>query len=110
MSDNDKERIRALNDDLRQNLLGGGAVITPGIAAMGSAAVQRLVKTLAVFDDFSNANDPHEKHDFGAFEFEGVRVFFKIDYYDKTLTYHSPNPADPAVTERVMTLMLADEY
>lgn len=110
MSVTDKDRIRALNDDLRKTLLGGGAVITAGIAELGPEAVERLVKTIAVFDDFCQANDPHEEHDFGAFEFEGVRVFFKIDYYDKTLTHHSPNPADPSVTERVITLMRADEY
>lgn len=110
MSVTDKDRIRALNDDLRKTLLGGGTVITTGIAELGPEAVERLVKTIAVFDDFCHANDPHEEHDFGAFEFEGVRVFFKIDYYDKTLTRHSPNPADPSVTERVITLMRADEY
>lgn len=104
------DRIRALNDELRQHLLGGGAVITPGIAALGSDAVARLVLTIATFDDFCNANDPYEEHDFGCFDFEGSRVMFKIDYYDKTLTFHSPNPADPAVTERVITIMLAEEY
>lgn len=110
MSVTDKDRIRALNDDLRKTLLGGGAVITAGIAELGPEAVERLVKTITVFDDFCHANDPHEEHDFGAFEFEGIRVFFKIDYYDKTLTRHSPNPADPSVTERVITVMRADEY
>ena len=35
-------KIRALNDELRQHLLGGGAVITPGIAALG-AGVQAAV-------------------------------------------------------------------
>ena len=104
------DRIRMLNDELRQHLLGGGAVITAGIAALGSEAVARLVLTIATFDDFCNANDPYEEHDFGLFDFEGSRVMFKIDYYDKALTFHSPDPADPAVTERIITIMLAEEY
>jgi hypothetical protein len=104
------DRIRMLNDELRQHLLGGGAVMTAGIAALGQEAVGRLIETIATFDDFCAANDPHGEHDFGAFDFDGVRIIFKIDYYDKDLVYHSPDPADPAVTERVITLMLAEEY
>jgi hypothetical protein len=104
------DRIRALNDELRQHLLGGRAVMTPGIAALGQQAVDRIVKTIAVYDDFCHANDPHEEHDFGAFQADGQTIFFKIDYFDKSLTYHSPDPSDPAVTERVITIMLADEY
>jgi hypothetical protein len=84
--------------------------MTPGIAALGSDAIDRIVKTIAVYDDFCNANDPHGEHDFGAFEAEGHTIFFKIDYYDKSLQMHSPNPADPTVTERIITLMLAEEY
>lgn len=103
-------RIRALNDELRQHLLGGLAVMTPGVAALGPAAVDRIVKTIAVFDDFCHANDPHEEHDFGSFEAEGTTILFKIDYFDRSLSAHSPDPADPAVTERVITIMLAEEY
>jgi hypothetical protein len=104
------DRIRALNDELRQYLLGGLAVITPGVAALGQQAVERIVKTIAVYDDFCHANDPHEEHDFGSFQADGQKIFFKIDYYDKTRTYHSPDPSDASVTERVITIMLADEY
>ena len=104
------DRIRDLNDELRHTLTGGTAVMTPGIAALGREAVERIVKTIAVFDDFCHANDPHQEHDFGSFEAEGQLIFFKIDYYDKDLTYHSPDPADPAVTQRVITIMLAEEY
>lgn len=104
------DRIRMLNDELRKHLLGGGAVITAGIAALGADTVQRIVQAIATFDDFCHANDPHEEHDFGTFDTDGVRILFKIDYYDKTMTFHSPNPADPSVTERVITIMLADEY
>ena len=104
------DRIRELNDQLRQNFAEGLAVMTPGIAALGAEAVARIVKTIAVFDDFCHANDPHEEHDFGCFEADGHRIFFKIDYYDKALAAHSPDPADPAVTQRVITIMLAEEY
>jgi len=104
------DRIRELNDQLRQNFADGVAVMTPGIAALGPQAVERIVKTIAVFDDFCHANDPHQEHDFGAFDADGHRVFFKIDYYDDSLTYHSPDPADPSVTKRVITIMLAEEY
>jgi hypothetical protein len=108
--DSKTARIRALNDELRQNFAGGHAVMTPGIAALGGGAVARIVKTIAVFDDFCHANDPHEEHDFGAFDADGQQVFFKIDYFDESLSYHSPDPADPSVTKRVITIMLAEEY
>jgi hypothetical protein len=103
-------RIRALNDQLRKNLSGGIAVITPSVAALGPGAVERIVKTLMVYDDFCHANDPHEEHDFGAFDADGNRIFFKIEYFDRTLTVHSPDAADPSITERVITIMLAREY
>ena len=71
----DTDRIRELNDKLRQDLSTGYAVITPGIAALGQEAVERLVKTIQVFDDFHHANDPHQEHDFGSFEAAARRSF-----------------------------------
>lgn len=108
--DSNRTRIRELNDELRQRLVGGVAVITPGVAALGQEAVERIVKTIAIYDDFCHANDPHEEHDFGSFDADGHSIMFKIDYYDKELSCHSPDPSDPAVTERVITIMLASEY
>ena len=35
-------RIRALNDQLRHHLIGGTAVMTAGVAALGPDAVQRI--------------------------------------------------------------------
>lgn len=104
------ERIRALNDELRHNLSKGTAVMTIGVAALGPELVQQVVEAVATFDDFHNANDPWTEHDSGMFNVDGHRLLFKIDYFDKALAYHSPDPADPSVTERVITLMLADEY
>ncbi|MFZ1952935.1 MAG: DUF3768 domain-containing protein [Pseudolabrys sp.] len=56
------------------------------------------------------ANDPHHEHDFGSFDADGQTIFFKIDYYDRALMFHSPDPANPSVTQRIMTIMLAHEY
>lgn len=104
------ERIRALNDELRRDIQKGVAVITPGVAALGVETVATIFKTVAVFDDFCSANDSHSEHDFGALDVKGKTVFFKIDYYDRSLRIHSPDATDPTVTRRVITLMLAEEY
>lgn len=109
MSDRTKQ-ICALNDQLRQTLTTGLVVITPEVAALGPEAVKAIVKTVSVYDDFCRANDPHEEHDFGVFEAEGQTIFFKIDYYDNTLSLHSSDPTDPSVTKRVITIMLSEEY
>jgi hypothetical protein len=103
-------RIRALSDELRKDFNQGHAVMTIGIAALGAEAFARIVKTIEVYDDFCHANDPYEEHDFGSFEAEGHTIFFKIDYYDPALTVYSTDPSDPAVTKRVITIMLTEEY
>jgi hypothetical protein len=102
--------IRRLNDQLRQSPQTGIAVVTPGVATLGQVAVQRIFRTIALYDNFCRENDPYGEHDFGAFDADGQRIFFKIDYYDKQLNMHSPDPADPSVTQRVITIMLAEEY
>lgn len=106
------DQIRALNDDLRQNLAQHAqcAFMTTGIAALGPEAVARIIQTVAIYDDFCHDNDPYEEHDFGTFEAEGEIIFFKIDYYDRTLTFGSPDPSDSSLTRRVITIMLAEEY
>ena len=69
-----------------------------------------LLQKVRSFDAFGEDNDPHGEHDFGAFDLCGERLFWKIDYYDKDLSFGSPEPADPAVTRRVLTIMLASDY
>lgn len=103
-------KIRELNDRFRRTLDGGSMVVTAGVHALGPVRLQRLVEQVATFDRFDAGNDPHEEHDFGAFEDGGNRFFWKIDYYDLTVTVGPPDAADPAQTARVLTLMLADEY
>ncbi|MEQ8826157.1 MAG: DUF3768 domain-containing protein, partial [Parvibaculum sp.] len=62
------------------------------------------------FDDFTPDNDPHGEHDFGSVRIDENAIFWKIDYYDRSMEAGSPDPADPEVTTRVLTIMLADEY
>ena len=101
------ERIRTLNDELRRNLPNCHAVITGGVAALGPDAVARIVRTIALFDDFCHANDPYQEHDFGSFDADGQTIFFKIDLYEEP-NVKSAN-GEPVVT-RVLTIMLAEEY
>lgn len=104
--------IQKLNDEFRKKIVLGrqGAFITSGVAALGWESVQRIVRTVTTFDDFSHRNDPHLEHDFGSFDAEGHAIFFKIDYYDRALVGMSPDPTDPDLTVRIITVMLANEY
>ena len=113
MSDNSK-RIAEFNDALRKNPLDrnhGKLYMTDGVIAHEPTFVARAIAAMIAFEAFNADNDPYHEHDFGAFEIDGVRLFFKIDYFDK----HDPDlgtddPSDPSTTERALTLMLADEY
>jgi hypothetical protein len=105
-----RERIRLLNDQLRSDFSKGRAVITRGVAELDGETIARIINAVAIYDAFSEDNDPYGEHDFGSCEIDGQKIFWKIDYYDLALSMHSPDPADPSVTERVITIMLADEY
>ena len=102
--------IAELNDRFRRTLKGGRVMMTSGVSALGAEALVRLVARVQRFDNFGPDNDPYGEHDFGAFDDAGDRFFWKIDSYDPTLCFGSEDPADPAQTTRVLTLMLADEY
>lgn len=101
-------KIAALNDAARMSFIGCRVVITKGIAAMDD--LDGLYAKVRAFDDFTDSNDPYGEHDFGAIEHEGQTVFWKFDYFDVDVLMHSPDASDPAVTCRVLTIMLAEEY
>lgn len=108
--DSRRDRIRDLNDQLRRTGIGGQVLITQGIDALGAHTAAGILGALRRFDSFSPDNDPYGEHDFGSLEVDGRTIFFKIDYYDSTHTMHSEDPTDPEKTNRVLTIMLAEEY
>lgn len=113
--------IRKLNDRFRKAIptasdVPGRVMLTQGIQHLTDDEAEpgkhlpSLFKAIREFDAFDEDNDPHHEHDFGALEFNGSKVFFKIDYYALDLMHGSENPADPEQTIRVLTVMLAEEY
>ncbi|WP_082536944.1 MULTISPECIES: DUF3768 domain-containing protein [unclassified Aureimonas] len=100
----------ALNDAIRRTFTGGQIMLTDGVASLDPADRLAILDAVRAFDAFTSGCDPYGDHDFGAVEHNGVRYFWKIDAYDRNFAYASPDPADPAVTARVLTIMRADEY
>ena len=104
-----RSTIARQNDNFRRHP-GSDCMVTASVQAKGPIFVLSAASAVRAFDAFTGDNDPHGEHDFGAFDLCGERLFWKIDYYDKDLSFGSPDPADPAVTRRVLTIMLASDY
>ena len=102
------EMIAFLNDEARQDLR--NYHLTEGVRANDKEDIMLLLNEVKNFNDLTEDNDPYGEHDFGSIQFKGEKYFFKIDYYDEELINGSSNPADPSITRRVITVMLAEEY
>jgi len=116
-------RIAELNDRLRarvgipvfeglETAQLGTVVMTQGVMALQSEQIIEAWKQVREFDAFNADNDPYGERDFGAIDLPGApRIFWKIDYYaDANMDAGSEDPADPAKSFRVLTIMLAEEY
>ena len=111
-------KIAELNDRFRKatgssdpaGISLGRKFLTSGVRALGLEASVAIAERVMAFDSFTADNDPYEEHDFGSVDYEGQRIFWKIDYYDRRKEFLSPDPADPKVTCRVLTIMLSSEY
>lgn len=102
--------IREANDNFRKDLRGGALHLTLGIMEKTDGEVGELIQRIADFDSFTGDNDPHGEHDFGCMALKGEPIFWKIDYYDLDMRCGSPDPSDPDVTRRALTVMMAWEY
>lgn len=102
--------IAKLNDQFRTTFVGGSVMITDGVQSRGPDFIREALAAVRGFTDFNEDNDPYAEHDFGTVTVQNEKLFFKIDYYDLTKQYGSEDPSDPAITARVLTLMLGREY
>lgn len=107
---NNTDRIRELNDEHRRRIPETKTVLTMGIDDLWKDAVYEILREIRDFRDFNEWNNPHFENDFGAFDYKGKKIYFKIDYFDKEYRYGSEDPSDPDKTWRILTAMLADEY
>jgi len=104
--------IQQLNDTFRTSLSAdlGRIVMTSGVAHVEPESVALILNAVRTYDQFDEDIDPYGEHDMGRFTVNGEGYYWKIDYYDRNLEFHSPDPADSMVTVRVLTVMRVDEY
>ena len=105
-----KALIRALNDSFRTTFIGGRVLMTASAQSLPDDIPSRSLSAVREFKNFNEDNDPHGEHDFGAFDLDDQKFFWKIDYYDKDVCAGSEDPSNPAKTTRVLTIMLAEDY
>lgn len=103
------EAIARLSDQVRRGEC-GTLMITQGVQRITGFDAAELAAALASYDEFDPDGDPHGERDFGCLTLWGYDCLFKVDYYDKDLKYGSDDPADPELTARVLTVMLASEW
>lgn len=107
---NNASAIAKLNDAFRVNPILGTTILTAGIRNNSSEDIATIMNKVRNFNNFDEDNNPYGERDFGAFDFKGQKIFWKIDYYDTKFLYFSPNVSNAKVTNRVLTVMYADEY
>ena len=105
------ERIAELNDLCRTAMgVAGRLVQTGGICNLPPQEQSAIREKVELFSAFTPENDPYGERDFGAFEHNGERILWKIDYFALDLAHLSEDPSDASKTIRVLTIMLDWEY
>jgi hypothetical protein len=103
-------KIAELNDEFRQTGVGGQVFMTPGIDALDESTKAKVIAAVRTYTDFNPDNDPYGEHDFGTFQIDRRTFVWKLDTYDTRFRGMSPDPSDPAVTRRVLTILLPSEW
>jgi len=104
-----------LNDEFRHSLLKATPIknkliLSFAVSQLSPIDQRRLIGKVVNYDAFSESTDPYGERDFGDISHNDETYYFKIDYYDNDLEFESPDPYDPSVTTRVLTIMHQYEY
>ena len=102
-------KIRELNDRHRSEMPHGGVLLTRAVANSDPDAIVKIVQAVRAFESFTPGNDPWGEHDFGQVTVAGKQLYWRIDAYDLSLEFGSPEPTDEAVTRRILTIMTAED-
>jgi hypothetical protein len=92
--------IRNLNDDFRQNFVGGVVTLTAGIAALGEEVRAEVLNRVRNYKSFTQDNDIFGEHDFGSFKIMDTVYFWRIEYYDKNMKFGSPDRSRQQVKQQ----------
>ena len=103
-------KIMTLNDILRVTGVWWKILITNWIQQLREDIQKQVILNVRSFKGFTNDNDPYWEHDFWNVTVGGENIFFKTSYYDENSEHGSEHPDNPSVTNRVMNIMLAEEY
>ena len=102
--------IAIINDNFRKSFIGGEVLLSAGISAMNLEDKANIVALVQNFDNFTPDNNPYSENDFGTFDYKGNKILWKIDYYDLNHKHMSEDPANPDITNRVLSILLAEEW
>lgn len=119
-------RIAQLNDAARQQRLKHSrtvftrslldTLVDDGIPAHEQGLRRTLVQSALLRKiatcEFTPDNDPHAEHDFGSLDYDGHKIFWKIDVYenDGSFQWGASKPWDETTSFRILTIMLASDY
>lgn len=121
----DPEAVAKLNDELRRTMNRPGKnTMVVFVATLGNqmrsldtldrlrlqAEIVQKVQSASFDEPGEDGNNPYGERDFGTFMLGDEKCFWKIDYYDLNREYASPDPTNPDVTSRVMSIFYAEDY
>ena len=115
-------KIASYNDSLRHHIFDDvifkattlhrkdKIVLSKEVSELNNKDKRKVLRLVKEFDTFNKEDNPYNENDFGAFDYKDTKFFWKIDYYDNDLKYHSEDKTDTEKTIRVLTVMKASEY